>query len=124
MLASVVVIGATLAMTIRHAKHRKADEELHLAFIACQNNLEELRSVPIDQLPSMHGKGFDVPGRNGVAGGLRAVDGDEDGLPGQFSVTVDQTTGGSTMYLVKATVTWTGNLKRQSLVLESLMEGR
>ncbi len=122
--ASVLVIGATLSMTLHVAKLRRVDQEIHLALVACRNNLEEPRSVPFSTLPTMNGVGFDVPGKNGAPGGLNAVPGDPDGLPGQFAVTVDQTTGGETMYLVKATVTWSGSLRRQSFELETLMGPR
>ena len=124
MVVSVLVIGSTLSMTIQHARQRKFDEENHLALFACQNNLEALRSVPFANLPSMNGVGFDVPGKNGAAAGLNAVPGDDDGLPGQFSVKVDQTTGGETIYLVRATVAWSGSQGRQSFELETLMGPR
>lgn len=124
MVASVLVIGSTLSMVTQHARLRKVDEELHLALVACQNNLEELRSLPFANLPSMHGVGFDVPGPNGAPGGLEPVAGDPDGLPGRFTVTVDQTTGSETIYLVTATVEWSGSIKRQSLELQTLMRPR
>ena len=124
MVASVVVVGSMLSMTIQHAKLRKVDEEIHLALVACRNNLEELRSIPFAGLLSMNGVDFDVPGKNGAPGGLNAVPGDPDGLPGQFTVTVDQTTGGETIYLATATVTWSGSLGRQSFELETLVGPR
>lgn len=124
MVTSVLVVGSTLSMTLQHAKLRKVDEEVELALKACRNNLEELRSVPIANLPAMNGVGFDVPGKNGAAGGLHAVPGDADGLPGQFTVTVDQTAGGKTIYRVRATVTWTGTQRRQTFELETLMGPR
>ncbi len=123
-MAAVLVIGSTLAMTTQHAKLRKVDQEIYLALVACRNNLEEFRSVPFSSLPSMNGVGFDVPGRNGAPGGLNALPGDPDGLPGQFTVTVDQTLGGETIYLVKVTVTWSGSMRRQSFELETLMGPR
>ena len=124
MVLSVMAIGSILSMTVQHAQHRKVVQQIHLALVACRNNLEELHSVPFSSLPSMNGIGFDVPGRNGAAGGLNAVLGDLDGLPGQFTVTVDQSTGGNTIYLVKATVTWSGSLKRQSFEMQTLMGPR
>ena len=124
MVASVIVIGSTLSMTVQHAKLRKVDQEIELALVACRNHLEELRSIPFSTLSSMNGVDFDVEGRNGAPGGLAAVPGDPDGLPGQFAVTVDKTLGGKTIYLVRATVTWSGALQRQSLELETLMGPR
>ena len=121
---SVLVIGATLSMSLHVAKLRRVDQEINLALVACRNNLEELRSVPFSTLPTMNGVGFDVAGKNGAPGGLKAVPGDADGLPGQFTVTVDQTTGAETIYLVKATVTWSGSSKRQRFELETMMRER
>lgn len=124
MVASVLVIGATLSMTSQHAKLRRADRERNLALVACRNNLEELRSVPFTSLPAMDGVGFDVPGSTGAPGGLEPLPGDADGLPGQFSVTVDQASGGSILYLVRATVTWSGSLGEQTFELETLIGER
>ena len=122
--ASVLIIGSTLAMTVHNAKLRKVDEEVHLALSACRNNLEEMRSLPLTSLPALHGTGFDVPGPNGEPGGLAPVAGDADGLPGIFSVTVDQTAGGETVFHVRATVTWTGSMKAQTFDLETLIGTR
>lgn len=124
MVLSVIAIGSVLSMTVQHAKHRKLNEEIHLALVACRNNLEELHSIPFADLPSMNGVGFDVVGKNGGAGGLNPVADDPDGLPGLFTVTVDKTTGGNTIYLVTATVTWSGSLKRQTFEMQTLMGPR
>ena len=53
MVASVLVIGSLLSMTTQQANLRKVDQEIHLALLACRNNLEELRSLPIATLPAM-----------------------------------------------------------------------
>ena len=125
MVASVVAIEAALSMTVYHSKLRRVDEEVQLALVACRNNLEELRSLPFASLLAKNGVGFDVAGKNGAAsGGLRAVPGDPDGLPGQFTVTVDQTSGTETVYRVQATVTWTGVTRRQTFSLETLVGPR
>ncbi len=124
LVASVLVVGAILSMTVHDARHNKANQEVHLAFVACSNNLEELRTVPIASLPSFHGVGFDIPGPNGEAGGLNPVPDDDDGLAGRFSVTVDQTSYGRAVYVVRATVTWEGSLRPQSFALETLMGKR
>ncbi len=124
MVVAVIVIGAALSMTIQLAKQRKIDQENHLALVACRNSIEELRSVPFADLPSINGDGFDVPSKDGGPGGLNALPGDPDGLPGQFTVTVDRTLGGENIYLVRATVTWTGVLRRQSFNMETLIGPR
>lgn len=124
MVASVLVVGAALSMTVHNAKHRMVDQETYLALVACKNNLEELRTIPFANLPSMNGTGFDVPTKDGKPGGLTPVPGDPDGLAGEFSVLVDQTSGGETIYHVKASVAWVGAQGRQNFTLETLMEER
>ena len=99
-------------------------EETNLAAIACRNNLEDLRSVGFATLPTLHGQGFDVPGVNGSPGGLRPVPGDLDGLPGEFLVIVDQTSGGETLYRVVAQVTWVGATGRRTIAFNSLFADR
>ncbi|MFQ5503624.1 MAG: hypothetical protein ACE5F1_02375, partial [Planctomycetota bacterium] len=76
MIGTVIVItmlGGILSLCLQHARQRRIDAELHLAFVACRNNLEELRSVPFSDLPSLDGRGFDVPASDGSPGGLRPV---------------------------------------------------
>jgi hypothetical protein len=46
-------------MTGYHARLRQIDGERVLAFAACRNNFEELRSIPFSSLPAMHGVDFD-----------------------------------------------------------------
>jgi type II secretory pathway pseudopilin PulG len=122
--ASVLVIGSTTSMAVQQARMRQVDDEIQLALAACRNNLEEMRSLPLTSLPGMHNDGFDVPGSNGEPGGLQPVPGDADGLPGVFSVTVDQTVTGETNYLVRATVRWTGVLREQTFELETVIGER
>ena len=124
MVVAVIVIGAALSMTIQLAKQRKIDQETHLALVACRNNIEEIRSIPFADLPALNGAGFDVQSKDGAPGGLNALPGDPDGLPGQLTVTVDQTIGSENIYLVRATVTWTGTLRRQSFNMETLIGPR
>ncbi len=121
-LAAVVILGAVLSAALHHASERKTNGELNLALVACTNSLEELRSIPFSLVPTMHGVGFDVPGVNGAPGGLQPVPGDS--LPGLFSVTTDQTSGGSVLYLVTVTVNWTGTRGRQRVELETLVGER
>ncbi len=120
----VLVVGAALSMTVHQSRLRKADREVELAARACRNNLEELRSVDIATLATMDGAGFDVPGPDGQVGGLTPVAGDLDGLVGEFSVTVEETTGPDTLYRVTATARWTGALVQQSFALTTLMGER
>ena len=115
---------AILSVVLQSSKTRRLDSEINLAFVACRNNLDELRSIPFAQLAAMDGQGFDVPGVNGSPGGLQPVPGDPDGLPGQFTVVVDKTGGGKTLYRVSATVIWTGVLRRKQFVLETLIGER
>lgn len=122
--ACVLVVGAALSMTTHQARQRKADQEVRLAMLACRNSLEELRSLPVPDLPTINGVGFDVPGKNGNPGGLTPVPGDKDGLPGEFRVVVDKTTGGKTLYRVTASVTWTGTSRTQTFQLQTMMGGR
>ncbi len=124
MVVSVLVIGATLSMASQHARHRKVNEEIHLALVACRDNLERLRTTPVTSLLSQHGVGFDVLGKNGAPAGLAPLPGDPDGLPGQFTVIEDQSTGGEAIYLVRASVVWSGSRRRQIFELETLMGPR
>ena len=122
--AAVVILGAVLSAMLHHAAERRTNAELNLALVACTNNLDELRSLPFSLVPTMDGVGFDVPGIDGQPGGLEPLPGDPDGLPGGFSVTMDQTSGGVVLYLVTATVNWNGARGRQRVELESLVGER
>ncbi len=123
-IAAVVILGAVLSATLYHASERKMNAELNLALVAATNNLEEVRSIPFSAVPALNGVGFDVPGVNGAPGGLQPVSGDADGLTGEFFVTTDKSSGGSVLYLVKATVTWAGSLGRRRVELETLVGER
>ena len=123
-LCVVLALGAVISATLQISNVRKVDEDLNLAYIACMSNLEDLRSIPYTDLPAMNGIGFDVPGLNGSAGGLTPVPGDPDGLTGLFTVTVDKTGGGATLYRVVAQVEWNGSAGRQEFRLESFMGER
>ena len=95
-----------------------------MAFAACRECLDELRSTPFANLPNLDGIGFDVPSLKGSPGGLACVAGDTDGLAGQFTVVVDQSAGGSTLYIVTTTVTWKGVRGRRVFQLTTLMGER
>ena len=122
--AAVMLLSSVIQVILQTANLRRVDDEIHLAFTAAQNNLEELRNIPFAQLPAIDGQGFDVKAINGAPGGLRPVPGDPDGLTGLLSVTIDQTGGGETLYIVRATVQWAGIRGNQQLLLESLMAER
>ncbi len=123
-LAAVVILGAILSSTLRHAAERRVNTELNLALVACTSTLEEMRTIPFADLPTLDGSGFDVPGTNGGPGGLQPLPGDGDGLPGQISVTVDQTDGTNVIYLARATVVWDGATGHQRLNLETFITER
>ena len=123
-LAAVVILGAVLSASLQHASERKSNAELNLALLACTTTIEELRSLPFDELPGMDGENFGVLDINGNLGGLRPDPGDLDGVPGELSVTTDQSSGASVLYLVRATVIWSGTLGRQRVELETLMGDR
>lgn len=119
------LLGAILSATVHPHRLRQSDGELRLAFTACRNVLGELRSVPFSEIPTLDGVGFDVPGFNGSpGGGLRAVAGDPDDLPGELTVTLDKANGGVTLYRVRAAVTWSGTQNRQRFALETVMGER
>ena len=119
---SLVLIGAVLSTVIQQAHQRQVTSESSLALSAALNNLEQLRTMPEATLAAMHGQGFDVPGSNGNLNGLTAVN--PDGFPGHFTVLVDQSSGGVTLYQVVATVSWTGVSGKRSVRLQALMGER
>ena len=123
-LAVIVCLGAVIMATLQIGRVRMVDEELNLAYMACMNSLEDLRSVPFADLPTLNGVGFDVPALNGTPNGLAPVPGDPDGLPGQFIVTVDNTGGGTTLYRVTAEVQWVGSSGRNEFKLDTLVGER
>ena len=119
-----VAISTSVSLSLQHSRLRRMSEETNLAAIVCRNNLEDLRSVAFATLPTLDGVGFDVPGVNGSPGGLRAIPGDTDGLPGEFHVVVDQTSGGEILYRVVAEVIWVGATGRRAISFTSLFADR
>ncbi len=117
-------IGAIVSLTLKHNKLRKLDSELNLALVACRSNLESLRTIDIASLAALNGTGFDVLDLNGNAGGLNPVSGDVDGLPGEWVVKLDKSSGGTKLYLVTARVVWTGVMTRQTFQLKTLIGER
>jgi type II secretory pathway pseudopilin PulG len=120
----VLLVAAALTGVATHQAQRRVHGELILAMSACRNTMEQLRSVPIDNLPSYDGRGFDVPGLNSQPLGLAPVQGDPDGLPGEISVTVDRTNGIHVLYRVQTRVRWQGATRNGSFLMESLMGER
>jgi type II secretory pathway pseudopilin PulG len=127
MFAAAAIITMLLAVSTAvtsQSRTRRLAEERNLAMVACRNATEELRNQPFASLPALDGTGFDIPGTNGGAGGLRPVPGDADGLPGQFSVAVDQSSAGETLYRITVRVDWTGVNGRQHFELMTLVADR
>ena len=119
-----VFLNALITVAVRQGVHRQTNLETSLAMTAALHNLEQIRSVPFAVMPTLDGAGFDVLSLNQEPGGLRAISGDDDGLPGQLSVKVDQSADGATIYLVTATVSWTGVSKNRELRFDTLIGER
>ncbi len=127
MIGSILVFMTFLSVTIMMTSQgnlRRTSEEQSLAMIACRNNLESIRNVPLSELPALHEVGFDVPDLAGHPGVLQPLPGDADGLPGQFLISVDQTLAGETIYLVRMVVSWYGISGRQEFEVRSLVASR
>lgn len=124
LVVSMVLIGALLSVVHQQGATRRSTEEGILALSAARNNIEQIRSMTQAQVLALDGTGFDVPGTNGAAGGLQPQPGDSDGLPGQFTVSVDQSAGGNTLYRVVASVVWLGVSGRRRIDLQALIGER
>ena len=120
----VVLMVALLSATMNHTRQRRVNGERNLALVAALNTLEQARTVPYANLPSLNGTGFDVPGPNGQPAGLRALPGDADGMPGRISVVLDLSYGGAQVYRVTARVDWQGVQDRNEVELSSLIVER
>lgn len=123
-LTVIVCLGAVINVCLQSGRVRQVDEEINLAYMACMNNLEDLRTVPFSDLPTLDGKGFGVPALNGAPNGLVPEPGDDDDLPGKLIITVDGTGGGTTLYHVIAEVRWLGSAGRRRFHLETLIGER
>lgn len=119
-----LIIGSIITIVLQNSRLSQQDRELNLAFVACRNNLEQIRTMDIATLPALDGVGFDVRQSAGEYGALNLVPGDVDGLPGTFSVVVDKTLGASTMYRVRATVDWIGVQGVQKFELSTVIGAR
>lgn len=121
---AVVFVGALLSAAIQQSTHRQTNMETSLAMSAAMDNLERVRAVPFSGIPALDGSGFDVPGANGNPGGLQPLPGDPDGLPGELTVTVDDSSGGYTLYRVTASVSWRGVQRSRRIQVETLVAER
>ena len=115
-----LMIGAILAGQ-GGARPRGGQLELDLALNAARKKIEDLRALPIAEVPAQDGKGFAV---SGPTGSLRAKPDDADGLPGRVRVEVAESVGAETLYRITASVDWTGVSKERTFSLVSLIGDR
>jgi type II secretory pathway pseudopilin PulG len=120
----VTLLVALLSATMNHSRQRRLNGERNLALVAAMNTLEQARTIPYANLPSLNGTGFDVPGPNGQPRGLNALPGDADGLPGSIAVVLDLSYGGAQVYRVTARVDWKGIQDKNRIELSSLIVER
>jgi len=123
-LTVIVCLGAVINVCLQTGRVRQVDEEINLAYMACMNNLEDLRTIPFPDLPTLNGKGFNVPALNGAPNGLAPEPGDADDLAGQLIITVEDTGGDTTLYHVVAEVRWIGASGRSEFKLETFIGER
>jgi hypothetical protein len=123
-MVGIVLIGAVLSIVVHQGHLRQANTETSLAHSAALNNLELLRSLSEVDLPTMDGKGFDIPGSNGQPNGLHALPDDPDKLPGRLTVVVEKTSGGATLFRAIASVSWRGVTGRRIYSLQTLIGER
>jgi len=122
---AVLLLSAAMTSVASHQAQRRMHGERILAMSACRSTLELLRSVPISQLPTFDGRGFDVPGQNGQPLGLPPLAGAPDGLPGVISVvTHPDSAVNNELYIVETRVRWTGATRGGDFRMETLMGER
>ena len=121
---ALVLVSAVMHISVHSSKVRKADAEIHLAWSACRNVIEEVRTLPVSQILALNGTGFDVPGPNGETKGLNVVKSNTSGLTGVITAIVEVTAPLCTMYRVTATVNWTGVSGEQDFSLQTLVVKR
>lgn len=119
-----VLIGAVLSIVTQQGRLRQSNGESTLALSAIANTVERLRSLRESALVGVDNSGFDVPGTNGQPGGLQAVPGDADGLPGNIRTYRFASAGGVPMYHVVVTVDWTGSTGRRRQTFSTLIAER
>ena len=119
-----IALTAVMSVVLSSAVMRQQNAELTLAYSAASNALEELRTLPIDELLARDASNFACPALNGTEDGLLPVDGDVDGMPGEITVVLDSSGSGSNVYHVVALVRWAGVNGSQTLQLETLIGER
>jgi hypothetical protein len=127
MIGVVVMSAALLGMlnvTLQSSRQRRTIEESGFAYLACRENLEQLRALPITSLPALHGTGFDVPGPDGAPGFLHTRVGDPDGLPGRIEVVLDKQTPVTKLYRVALVVEWERMRGEQQVRIDTLVGER
>ena len=113
-----------LFMTTNLAALRRVGEQRNLAVAACRARIEVLRSLPFAELPAQDDTGFAVDVDQNTRAELRAPPGDPDGLPGEVSLSVQDSAAGKTIYRVRATVRWMSASGPRTFWLETLMTNR
>src|SRR5262245_18996598 len=106
--ATTVLVCALLAGIVSMNAERQVRDEEMLAFDACHNVLEDLRSKPIAEIAAANGQGFAVVGASGFGVGLQPRPGDADGRAGFITVTSYRVYGTNTLYRVTVGVDWAG----------------
>jgi len=122
--ATTVIICALLAGIVSMNTGRQVREEEMLAFDACRNVLEDLRSQPIANIAAANGRGFAVAGISGGGVGLQPRPGDADGLAGLITVTSYRVYGTTTLYRVTVAADWTGVAAKGHVHVTTLMGER
>src|SRR5262245_36367835 len=95
-----------------------------LAFDACRNVLEDLRSKPIADIAAANGQGFTVVGASGLGVGLQPRPGDAAGRAGLITASTYRVYGTNTLYRVTVAVDWTGAAPKGHVHVTTLMGQR
>jgi hypothetical protein len=122
--ATTVIVCALLSGIVSMNKGRQVRDEETLAFDACRNVLEDLRSQPIASVAAANGRGFAVVGASGSGVGLQPRPGDADGLAGRITVTSYRVYGTNTLYRVTVAVDWAGAAPKGHVHVTTLMGQR
>ena len=122
MIVLVVGIGGIYTLTTSMSRERQLGEERQRAFLACQRQLENVRTLAWPSVPGLDGTMFDIDSDRDGSNELQALA--TSGRPGLVRVTTFATSSGETVYTVTATATWTGVAGRQTYSLETLISNR
>lgn len=136
-LLALVVLASVTRMNLETARQRRTNQELDLAVASCQSKLEELRSLPVEELMSQDGRGFEVRDGKDATRSLKATPTDPDGLPMSVAVRLEDSEGAAEgvsggesddnknkLYRVEVTVEWEGSAGTRSFKLTSLITNR